>query len=305
MRGKGKKPDKPGRGSLEHHMPDLKHPEDEGKLMKPVFFVTGQKLDAGLPDSDRRERLAEWITSRGNHWFAKAFVNRMWSELVGRGFYEPVDDIGPDRKCSAPRTLDYLSEQFASSQYDVKWLVRVITATEAYQRESRSRYDEPDAPFAASCPQRLRGDQLFNSLAAVLEFDPNIPAVPGKPKDNYRAELAGPRGQMNAAFGYDPSERRDEVAGSIPQALLLMNGPMINRAMTGRGPGTALGRLLAEMKDDRGVVDELYMRSLGRQATPDETKTCLDYLKSVGNRAEAFEDVLWSLVNSTEFLNRK
>ncbi len=162
---------KPKRGHLEHHMPDLKHPEDEGKLMRPVFFVTGQKLAVGATDNERREKIAEWITSRNDRWFAKAFVNRMWAELVGHGFYEPVDDMGPDRACSAPHTLDFLAERFAGSGYDVKWLMRVITATEAYQRDSHSRYEADEAPFAANCPQRLRADQLFNSLAEVLGFD--------------------------------------------------------------------------------------------------------------------------------------
>ena len=299
------KPDakKPNRGHLEHHMPDLKHPDKEGKLMQPVFFVTGQKLPAGLPDHERREKIAEWITSRNDHWFAKAFVNRMWAELVGHGFYEPVDDIGPDRACTAPHTLDYLADHFAGSHYDVKWLMRTITATEAYQRQSRSRYEVDKAPFASSCPQRLRGDQLYNALAEVLGFDDAAVAMIGN--NGYRAELAGPRGQMNSTFGYDPSERRDEVTGSIPQALMLMNGPALNRGLNGRQPNTSLGKLLCETKDDSAVVEELYLRSLGREATPSEVKTCLDHVKTLGNRTEGFEDVLWALVNSTEFLNRK
>ncbi len=301
-RPKGKKPDKkPNRGKLEHHMPDLKHPEQEGKVMKPVFFVTGQHLQTGVSDHDRRETIADWITSGRDRWFAKAFVNRMWSELVGRGFYEPVDDIGPDRTCSAPHTLDYLAEHFAGEHYSVKWLMRTITATEAYQRQSRTRNDAEQAPFAASCSQRLRGDQLFNSLAEVLELDETLPLDPkGKP----RGAFAGPRGQMNQTFGYDPSTRRDEVAGSIPQALFLMNGPALNRALNGRQPSTSLGRLLAETKDDKGVVEDLYLRSLGRDANDGEIKICLEHVQGVGNRAEAFEDILWALLNSTEFLNR-
>ena len=150
----------------------------------------------------------------------------MWSELVGRGFYEPVDDMGPDRSCSAPQTLAYLADHFAGSHYDVKWLLRTIVATEAYQRESRSRYDEQQAPFASNCSQRLRGDQLFNTLAEVFEIDES--AVPQR-KDKPKNPLASPRGQMNFTFGYDPSERRDEIAGSIPQALFLMNGPAAGR----------------------------------------------------------------------------
>jgi hypothetical protein len=299
-----KRPPGGKRGSLEHYMPDLNHPEATGKLMQPVFFVTGQKLDTGVPDMARREKLAEWLTSKGDHWFAKAFVNRMWSELVGHGFYEPVDDLGPDRKCSAPHTLDYLAEQFATSHYDVKWLFRVITDTDAYQRQGRARSEEDKPPFTASCPQRLRGDQLYNSLVEVLGISEN-PQELQKAEMNPRAALAGPRGRVNGTFGYDPSVRRDEVAGSIPQALYLMNAPELNRALAGRQPDTSLGKLLAEVSDDKAVVEELYLRSLAREPKETELQTCLDHVHTVANRAEAFEDVQWSLINSTEFLNRK
>jgi len=297
-----KRPNKPGRGALEHFMPDLKHPEQDGKLMTPVFFVTGQKLDTGLTDIQRREQIADWITARGDHWFAKAFVNRMWSELVGRGFYEPVDDIGPDRHCSAPQTLDYLAERFAGSGYNVKWLFRTITASEAYGRQSRSRADDAAAPFVAACPQRLRGDQLFNALVEVLDISE------GKPDDgkaNYRNVMSGPRGQVNRTFGYDPSSLRDDVAGSIPQALFLMNSPELARAMNGRQRSTSLGRLLRDVPEDKDLVAELYLRCLAREPKPTELATCLDHVRGSGDRTEAFEDILWALVNSTEFLNRK
>jgi hypothetical protein len=272
--------------------------------MKPVFFVTGQKLDTGLKDSERREKIAEWITARGDHWFAKAFVNRMWSELVGHGFYEPVDDIGPDRKCMAPHTLDFLADRFAASHYDIKWLFRVITATEAYQRESRSREAGESAPFASNCPQRLRGDQLYNALLEVLGIKED-PQILAQAETNYRLIFAGPRGKLNQTFGYDPSIRRDEVAGSIPQALFLMNAPELNRAINGREKRTSLGELLAEVNQDGAVVEELYLRCLGREPKPTELQTCLDHVRTVGTRTEAFEDIQWSLINSTEFLNRK
>jgi len=297
---------KPKKGQLEHHMPDLNHPDQEGKLMKPVFFVTGQKLDTGLHDQERRDKIADWITARDDRWFAKAFVNRMWSELTGQGFYEPVDDLGPDRKCSAPHTLDYLSEQFANSHYDVKWLMRAITATEAYQRESRARRDVEMQPFAAACSQRLRGDQLYNSLALAL----GLPEVDearkrDKDKENYRAVMNSPRGRLNLTFGYDPSAPRDEVGGSIPQALFLMNGPELNKALSARAGNTALAQLLSEIPEDKALVEELYLRTLAREPKATEMAICLDHVHTVGKRVEAFEDIFWSLVNSTEFLNRK
>jgi hypothetical protein len=299
---KNKKKDNPRRGSLEHYMPDLDHPEEEGKLMTPVFFVTGQKLDTGIADAERREAIAQWITDRKDRWFAKAFVNRMWAELVGRGFYEPVDDIGPDRTCSAPNTLDYLSERFAGSGYDVKWLFRVITATDAYARQSRSRYEVDNAPFASNCPQRLRGDQLFNALMAVLDVDEKVLRPDGRAQ---RGPINTPRGRMNDTFGYDPSVARDEVAGSIPQALFLMNGPELNKALSAAGPRSMLGKMLDTIDEDDAVVEELYLRCLSREPRQEEIEACLDYVKSVGDRSEAFEDIVWSLVNSTEFLNRK
>ncbi|MEX0678808.1 MAG: DUF1549 domain-containing protein [Pirellulales bacterium] len=301
-RGGRKRPNNPRQGSLEHFMPDLDHPEQDGKLMTPVFFVTGQKLEAGVTDVERREKIAEWITARDNRWFAKAFVNRTWSELVGRGFYEPIDDIGPDRQCAAPETLDYLADRFAESRYDVKWLFRVITASEAYGRQSRSRTLDQAARFVASCPQRLRGDQLFNALVEVLDLPEEPPAPDG---ENYRNALAGPRGQVNRTFGYDPSMLRDDVAGSIPQALFLMNSPELARAMGGRQRGTSLGRLLAEVPEDKDLVGELYLRCLAREPKPTELATCLDHVRAADDRTEAYEDILWALVNSTEFLNRK
>lgn len=293
---------KPRKGTLEHHMPDLNHPEKEGKLMKPVFFVTGQKLDKGKKDQERRDTLADWITSPSDRWFAKAFANRMWSELVGRGFCEPVDDLGPDRACSAPHTLDYLAEHFATSGYDVKWLMATITATEAYARQSRSRTTSEAAPFTACCTQRLRGDQLFNSLTAALGVDEG----PKRPKDdNPRREAGTPRGKLNRTFEYDPSVRRDEVAGSIPQALFLMNAPELNRALNVKQGDTKLGKLLEQESKNDAVVEELYLRCLAREPHAAEVATCLEYVGTVGDRTEAFEDILWSLVNSTEFLNRK
>lgn len=289
------------RGSLEHFMPDLEHPEEAGKLMQPVFFVTGQKLEAGKKDLERRETAADWITARDNRWFAKAYVNRMWSEMVGRGFYEPVDDIGPDRQCSAPKTLDYLADRFAANKYDVKWLFETIASTDAYARQSASRIDDESAPFANTCPQRLRGDQLYNALVGVLGLE-----EPSEEKQrNYRTVFSGPRGQTNATFGFDPSVRRDEIAGSIPQALFLMNSLTLARAIDGTRIDTSLGKLLAETPDDKGVVTELYLRCLAREPKPSELRTCLDHVTTCGDRSEAFEDVLWALINSTEFLNRK
>ena len=287
----------------EHYMPDLEDPTAQGKLMQPVFFATGQKLPRGKSDKERRGTLADWMTNAGGQrWFAKALVNRLWGELVGRGFFDPIDDLGPDRQPTAPQTLEYLADQFVASGYDVKWLFRAIVSTEAYGRAGRSRHDADASPVACSCPQRLRADQLYDALASTLGLpEDNRPPRDGRP----RRYLDGPRGSVLRTFGFDPSAPRDELGGSIPQALMLMNSPEVNRSINGRRGDTMLGKLLAETKDDEAVVTELYLRSLAREPSPAELQTCLDHVRTVGNRSAAHEDILWSLVNSTEFLHRK
>lgn len=297
-------PDGARRGSLEHYMPDLKDPSARGTLMTPVLFSTGQALATGTDDGTRRGRLADWLTAPKNEWFAKAFVNRVWAELVGEGFYEPVDDMGPDRQCSAPQTLDYLAGQFAARDYDIRWLFEVVLSTEAYQRVSRPRRLPEETPFVANCPQRLRGDQVFDALQNALWVDLDSiggrgPAGPG----GYRAPF-GARAQFNQLFGYDPSERREEITGSIPQALALMNSPMVSGAINGRNPATRLARLLGEVRDDEALTVELYLHCLSREPSPEEVRVVVEYVRQVGDRTEAFEDVLWALVNRSEFLYR-
>jgi predicted Rdx family selenoprotein len=303
-------PGSPDEATLEQYMPDLNHPKEKGTLMQPVFFPTGQQLPAGMSDLERREKLALWITASGDRWFAKAFVNRMWSELVGHGFCEPVDDMGPDRQPVTPQAFEALTTEFMASHYDVKWLLRTITATAAYQRESRSRHEVDQPALASSCPQRLRADQLFNVICDALEIDETAVKEGGGPNGKKMGDgpgrfFAGPRGTVNRVFGYDPSTRRDEIGGSIPQSLWMMNAHELNRAVSTRSPESMLSRLLAAQPDDRQVLLELYLRCLAREPKPSELATCQEYLASVHDRNLGFEDILWALINSTEFLNRK
>ncbi|MDA1051715.1 MAG: DUF1549 domain-containing protein [Planctomycetota bacterium] len=291
------------RGTPEHFMPNLEDPTDKGTQMQPVFFVSGDKLAAGTKDADRREALSAWITSARNPWFAKALVNRIWSELVGEGFYEPIDDLGPDRECSAPETIDYLASSFAETGYDVKWLYRTIMITEAYQRESRARRNYEELPFQANCAQRLRGDQLFDSLASALDLGDRL-ADRGGPARGPYVQRNSPRAFFNIAFGYDPSDPREEVGSSIQQALAIMNAPFINQSINARRPD-GLGATLRENSDNEDALVELYLKTLSRGPTKYEIQTCESYIRDVRDRNEAFEDILWSLINSTEFLHRK
>jgi len=292
----------PRRGRLEHAMPHLDDPSRPGTVMRPTFFLTGDTVPLGTPDLERRRAVADWITSADNPWFARAIVNRLWGELVGTGFYAGIDDIGPDREPREADELDRLCVEFVAAGHDLRVLFRSIMATPAYQSVARSRA-EPEAGLAASCPQRLRADQLFAQILAALDADEPGPR-PAPRRGGGRMTFA-PRAPFIQAFGYDPSLPRDEVAGSIPQSLLLMNSQPLARAIDAARPASALGRLLAEHADDRTLADAIYVRVLARHPSPEELAACLEHVREVGDRGPAFEDVFWALVNGPEFIHRK
>jgi len=298
------RPDNMRRGSDEHYMADLSNPSSRGKKMEPVFFVNGKKAKSGLADLERRDAFADYLTSTGNPWFAKAYVNRIWSELLGRGFTMPIDDMGPDRSVVYPEALDLLAEGFAASKYDPQWLFRAVANTEAYQRQIRALNEGDETPpFASGTPARLRADQLFNAIIKVL----GVEGADRTEADNDmmpRARFRSPRVQFSFLFGYDPSTPQADLMGNVPQALFMMNSPVVNGLIRGQGQ-TRLSRLLQEFGDDRDVTKELYVLVLSREPSESELKICLEHVAQVGSRREAFEDVLWSLLNSTEFLTKR
>ncbi len=244
--------------------------------------------------------VARLITSPDNSWFARAIVNRIWTELVGDGFYDGIDDLGPDREARSPELLEQLCEEFVATDHDLRSLFRAVMATPAYQSAARSRADATRPVGSASCPQRLRADQLFTQVLAAIGVEERQAAG----RAGGRRQMGVPRVIFNQTFGYDPGLPRDEISGSIPQALLLMNSQPLALAMDGDRRGTLLGRLLVELPDDRELADELHLRTLARHATPAEIAVCLDHVRDSGDRAAAFEDIFWALVNSAEFIHR-
>jgi hypothetical protein len=186
----------------------------------------------------------------------------------------------------------------------VKYLFRTIALTEAYQRPQQARSSELQLP--AACPVRLRAEQVFEALQKALgfdEFDKKIPApAPGSGPAVQRH--TGVRNMVYQAFKENPSTPMDEVHGTIPQALVLMNSALVHAYTAAQGK-TLLGELLAKDKSDDEIVTALYEKVLARKPTTEEQATCERYLRKVGDRKEALEDVLWALVNSTEFLIKK
>ncbi len=295
----------PGRGSAEHYMPDLDNPTAEGKLMQPVFFVNHAKIKTGTGDLDRRETLAKYITARNNPTFARAFVNRIWAEMIGEGFTDVIDDMGPGHDAKAEKVIDLLADNFASSGYDIQWLYRTIANTNVYQRQLRTS-TTGEGVFAAASPTRLRSDQIYNSLISILGEGIVPQQTRGGMGGGAAQRLAnqGGRKGFGNLFGFDPSTPQADIIGTVPQALFLMNQSGVNSALRASGR-TRLATLLSQNQDDHDALSELYLLVLSREPSKSEVEVNLAYLTSVGNRSEAFEDMLWSLLNSSEFITKR
>ena len=295
------------KGSTEHHMVNLLNPDSEGVVIDPKFFVDGSTLPHGQSDEERRKAVANSFVSPENPWFARAIVNRVWTEMLGEGFYMPIDDLGPNRAARYPAVLDLLCQNFVSHGYDPKWLVRTIANTAAYQRKIRSKpASENELPFAAATPVPLRSDIVFNSLAQVFGItEDEMGGRKGKAaKDKPRSYLQSPRFQFDTLFGSDPSVPKDDVTGNIPQSLMMMNSRVFRAGMSAKGD-TRLAKILKQHRNNSDALRELYLVVLSREPSAEELRICTQYIADVNARPEAFEDLMWSLLNSSEFISRR
>ena len=295
----------------EHQMTDTKDPNKKTTL--PPKYLSGEGLRMGSSDQDRRNKLADFITSKDNYWFAAAFVNRLWGELMGQAFYQPVDNMGPLQEAMYPQVLLHLAAHFTATDYDIRDLYRVLLNTETYQRQIRiGDAADKHLQFAGSYPARLRADTLWESLESVLgslnNFQPprNRPGVnmPAPPPNRPGARRFGLENLFVQTFAMDPSARADSVEGTVPQALMLMNNPVIQNKIRAVGDNT-LAKILREYQRDEEAIKALYVKTLARKPTNREARVALDYVKSQRNRNEAYEDLMWALLNSAEFQTKR
>ncbi|MEQ8856033.1 DUF1549 domain-containing protein [Gimesia sp.] len=295
-------PENTQRFMSEYYMPDLNDPTSMGQVIQPVLFV-GTKAPEGLDDLERREVLSKFLTSQANPWFSRAIVNRMWSEMLGEGFYMPIDDIGPERSAVYPEVLDALAQGFTASGYDLKWLCRTITNTRAYQRKMQKRVEgQLQTPFAAQLPTRLRGDQIFTAITQVFGVD-DLQADRSAGNRRYQRSRSA-RGQFSSLFTFDPSTSQDEITGDVPQALFMMNSEALN-GMLGANRSTKLAQIARDYPENKAAIQELYLLTLSREPSAKELEICEDYFQQAERRETALEDLMWSLLNSSEFITKR
>jgi len=284
----------------EYRMPDLNDPQKQGTLMHPVFFVNDSSPGKTQSDLVRRNALADYITSANSFWFSRAFVNRVWHELMGWSFYDPLDDLGPDRNPHHPAVLEKVSEGFIHHGFDLKWLIKTIGQTQAYQ-SSHTSDSLGNTPYSV-LPHRINADALNQMLQQVLgkgRSKRRRSKDPGKANGQRKGRPFREK-QFREVFGFDPSSPNDEKTGSIQQALYLMNHPNLQSRIRANG-NTVLGKLLQSANSEQQVIRQLYRIVLARDVTPKEEKRCMHYLTKSSNYREGFEDILWCLLNSSEF----
>ncbi|HUY91466.1 MAG TPA: DUF1549 and DUF1553 domain-containing protein [Pirellulales bacterium] len=282
----------------------------EGKLAIQIpdtdLIAEARFLDGTAPEfragEDSRLPLARWLTSRDNPYFARALVNRLWEHFLGRGFVDPVDDLDEANPASHAELFDEIAAQFAYRQYDIKYLVRAITATRAYQLSSQSGgAGQDDSRLFARMPlRRMSPEQLYDSLVQATGFrDATSQAQANVLQIDDTAQA-----RLKSLFA-DQTSRRSESQTSILQALSLMNGALVSDA-------TSLERsellsAVAEMPflDSAARVETLYLAALGRFPGEAEQKLMLDFLAERGAKVgekRALADIFWALLNSAEFI---
>ncbi|GBD36084.1 hypothetical protein HRbin36_01204 [bacterium HR36] len=260
----------------------------------PPKFLAGESPQL-RPDEPYRPVLAGWLTAPENPYFARATVNRWWAKFFGRGLVNTVDDMHQDNPPVYPELLELLAQQFVGHNFDLKWLVRTITSTQAYQRSSQPAGDRPADPtlFAQMPVKPMTPAQLFDALAQVVGFNRNLtvrkPAVGAKPGFNIREAF------ILAFSGDEAADPLDYQAG-IPHALRLMNSQMTN------AEGLVLQEALRRGKTPEEILDWLYLGMLSRRPTEQERQRFLAYVGQRQYARNAWADIFWALLNSSEFV---
>ena len=267
----------------------------------PAVFLTGARPDWGDEAAQApREVLADWIVADDNPWFARMAVNRVWAQFFGRGIVDPVDDFSELNPPSHPQVLDILARDFVASGYDLKRLVRIVTATEVYQLSSRQSHASQADPvyFARAVLRGLTPEQLFDSLAEAVGF-----YQPFRSDNPFVVNTNSPRAQFLDLFR-DSSESALDRETTILQALAMMNGEFINNATSLDDSRTLKAVLDFPAMTDRQRLETLFLAALSRSPTAAEQKRFEEYLDAGGatdDRNAAMSDVFWVLLNSSEF----
>ena len=291
-----------------------------------AIFPDGKTVELP-PDRDPRDVFAAWLITPQNPWFARNACNRMWAWLLGRGIIHEPDDIRPDNPPSNPALLTYLESELIASHYDLKHLMRIILNSQTYQSSAMPRFPSPEAAanFASYPLRRMDAEVLIDAINKITgATDLYTSAIPepftyipeGQPA------ITLPDGSITSPFLtlFGRSARATGMVAErdnkpLPaQWLHLLNSSNIQQKLE---KSANLKSLLDPTRKPPAIIEDLYLTILSRFPTPEEITTIEGYgqtlpVKPVAGkppapptivkRREDWQDIAWSLLNSTEFL---
>ncbi|MFP6855099.1 MAG: DUF1549 domain-containing protein, partial [Opitutales bacterium] len=259
---------------------EMKH-ERTGEVTAPAFpYPVKYEVKEG---ATRRENLTAWMTSPDNRYFAKSYVNRLWGYLFGIGIIDPIDDIRAGNPPTNPELLAYLEKEFIKSGFDARSILTLICKSRAYQLSvATNKWNEDDQiNFSHATARRLPAETLLDTIYAVTGSKSKFPGVPqgtravSLPDSGVRL----PDGFLGT-FGRPPRESACECERAsglqLGPIMALISGPTVNDAIS--DPSNAIAKLANEEKDDRKLINKLFLRILNRPATDQEIKTSIGLL---------------------------
>lgn len=313
-------------------VPKVAFPGANQEELKPLLNARPAALDGSDLSAapERRRALAKWITAPENPWFAAALVNRMWDHLMGRPLLAPVNDL-PSDPAEMPELLRLLAQDFSGHGYNLKRLLRTLCLSQTYQRAAGGT-PEALAAFAAHPIRPMGPDDLVDALIGATQIEGLLQQHASERLDAIKAQIVR---QFIFLFAVDEDHEQRSFEGTVPQALMLLNGRLTNDGGS-LIPGDGLSLLLRQPGDDAAKVQSLYLRTLSRLPSPSESARWLAFVKgrvrasalaadakpakdfdglgvlarlgtqqgSGDPREQAFEDLFWALLNATEFVTR-
>ena len=247
---------------------------DRTKEVAPPKFPYAATVKAE-DSASRRARLAEWMTSPDNQYFASSYVNRVWGYLTGTGLIEPLDDIRAGNPPTNPELMEWLTKEFIASGFDTRKLIRVICQSRTYQLSIQSdAWNEDDQiNYSHAKARRLPAEVLYDAVHAVTGAESNIPGVPKGTraaqlpdvgvtlKDGFLGNLGRPARETSCEC-----ERSNEL--QLGPIMAMVSGPTVNDAISQKGNGIAA--LVEAESEPEKLIDELFLRVLNRPATMEE-----------------------------------
>jgi hypothetical protein len=279
---------------------EVGHPKT-GQIMKPTP-LDGEAIDDPL---DRRIPLAKWLTSPDNELFARNVVNRYVGYLLGRGLVEPIDDMRSTNPPTNVALMQALSRDFRSSGFNVKHLMKTIMNSRLYQLDSQpTPQNAADHRFYSHFKvKRISAEPLLDAIDYSTGTPTKYPNLPlgtratELPDANYQNTFLVTFGKPKRASVCECERTPDE---NLAQALHTLNGDVVaTKIVDGKG---RIATLLAAKKPHDEIVSEIYLATVSRRPTPAEIEASNKFLASSPNPQEYYQDLLWALINSKQFL---